>query len=180
FSGDYNNFRSEMLDSSSRLYDFMPDVVIVVPDEQSCRYAGRLTDPVEMQEQAVAAHSSELLALCESVNKRSGADIVLCNFIPPAYFDLGAFRNRTLASEWGFRRAVNLALGRSAPYYVHICDLEFLAYRTGGLAAKDEKAWFETKQLCSPGLQVKLAQEAAQLVRQLKEAPKKVLALDLD
>jgi FkbH-like protein len=114
------------------------------------------------------------------LNHRTGAEIILCNFILPPYADLGPWRAKTLASDWNFRKAVNLALGTRAPNYVHICDLEFLAYRLGGLAARDEKAWFESKQLCSPALQVRLAQEAAHLAAQLKAAPKKVLVLDLD
>lgn len=180
FIGDYNNFRSEMLDAESPLHEFRPQIVIVIPDEQSCKYTGRLTDPIELQRQAVDSHVSELLALCEAVNSRCGASVILCNFIPPPYFDLGPFRARSLGSDWNFRKAVNLELGTRAPYYVHICDLEFLAYRLGGLAAKDEKAWFETKQLCSPALQVQIAREAARMVARLKLAPKKVLALDLD
>ena len=180
FSGDYNNFRSEMLDVESPLYQFQPSVVIVIPDEQSCKYTGRLTDPVALQEQAIAQHCSDLLALCESLHSRTNADIIFCNFILPPYADLGACRSRTLASDWNFRKAVNLALGTRAPSYVHICDLEFLAYRLGGLASKDEKAWFESKQLCSPPLQVRLAQELAHIVAQLRTAPRKLLVLDLD
>ena len=49
---------------------------------------------------------------------------------------LGEFRSRTLTSDWSFRKWVNLELGLSAPPYVHICDLEFLANRKGALAAE--------------------------------------------
>lgn len=178
--GDYNNYRAEILDPSSKLYEFKPDLVIVLPDEQSCRYAGNLTDSPE----AVAAESSrvgsEILHLCSVVREGAGAEIILCNFILPSYIDLGPYRTKSPASDWSFKKAVNSALGFKTPNYVHLCDLEFLAYRLGGLAARDEKSWFESKQICSPTLQVSVAQEIAHLVGSLKKAPKKVLALDLD
>jgi FkbH-like protein len=98
----------------------------------------------------------------------------------PARHDLGAFRARTLGSDWSFRKWVNLELGLAAPPYLHICDWEFLAHRLGGLAAYDERSWFESKQPGSPALLVALAREAAQLILALRRAPKKVLVLDLD
>lgn len=178
--GDYNNYISEILDDSSKLYQFQPDFVLILPEEQSCKYTGRLTDSEEKITNEVNRICSELLQLCSAVKEKTSAEIILCNYILPAYFDLGPFRTKSLASDWNFKKAVNLALGTKAANFVHICDLEFLAYRLGGLAAKDEKAWFESKQLCSPTLQVSLAKEVSHLINSLKKSPKKVLVLDLD
>ncbi len=179
-TGDYNNYRSEIFDGASNLYRFEPDFVIILPDEQSCKYTGRLTDSAEMINSEVARVSSDLLQLCSVIRERTAAEIILCNYILPPYIDLGPYRTKSLASDWNFKKAVNLALGSQSPNFVQICDLEFLAYRLGGLAAKDEKSWFESKQLCSPRLQVALVKEIAHLINSLKKAPKKVLVLDLD
>lgn len=179
-SGDFNNYRAEILDPASFLYDFEPDFVVILPDEKSCRYAGRLTDESDSIKTEIKRASAELLQLCSIARERLKAEIVLCNFMLPAYIDLGAYRTKSLASEWNFKKAVNLELGQNAPDFVHVCDLEFLAYRLGGLAAKDERSWFESKQMCSPPLQVALAKEIAHLIGSLKKAPKKVLVLDLD
>lgn len=179
-SGDFNNYRSEIVDESSKLYRFQPDFVIIFPDERSCKYTGRLTDPAEIVNDEVNRVSSDLLQLCSLVRERSAAEIILCNFILPPYIDLGPYRTKSPASDWNFRKAVNLALGSRSPNFVQICDLEFLAYRLGGLAGKDEKAWFESKQLCSPNLQVAVVKEITHLINSLKKAPKKVLVLDLD
>lgn len=180
WSGDYNNYRSEILDLSSGLYDFKPDFVIVLPDEKSCRYTGLLNDPKEAIEAEVARTRSELLQLCSVVRENTGAEVLLCNLILPSAHDLGPVQSKSLASDWSFKKAVNMELGINAPNYVHICDLEFLAYRLGGLSAKDERAWFESKQLCSPAFQVALAKEIAHIIASLRTTPKKVLALDLD
>jgi FkbH-like protein len=178
--GDFNNYRSEILSESSAVYDFAPDFIVILPDEQSCRYLGDLTDPREIIEAEIDRVSRDLLELCAAARERSGAQIILCNFIPPPTYDLGPLRSKSLGSEWSFKKAVNLRLALETPNYVQICDLEFLAYRIGGLAAKDDRHWFESKQSCSPELQVALAHEVVHLVRLLRSTPKKVLVLDLD
>jgi predicted enzyme involved in methoxymalonyl-ACP biosynthesis len=178
--GDYNNCRAEILETSSSLYDFKPNVIVLVPAEESGRYTGLLTDAEAGPAAEVQRVSKELLELCSIANERTKAEVVLCNYVVPPYFDLGAYRAKRLGSDWNFRKAVNLSLGTKAPAYVHVCDLEFLSYRLGGLLAREEKSWFESKQLYSPALQVGVANEVAHLIRSLKSAPKKVLVLDLD
>ncbi len=180
WSGEFNNYRSEILDGSSTLYEFKPDFLIILPDEHSCTYLGQLNDPKEVVEAEVERTAAALLRLCSVARETAGAEILLCNFILPATNDLGPVQAKSLASEWSFKKSINLALGVSAPNYVHICDLEFLAYRLGGPHAKDDRSWFESKQLCSPELQVALAQEIAHIIISLRTTPKKVLALDLD
>lgn len=179
-TGDFNNYRAEIDDPGSPLYDFGPDLVFVLPDDSTCRYTGRLTDGPERVAEEIESVSNHNLKLCRLMRDRTGAEIILCNFLLPPLFDLGQFSTKAPASEWNFRKAVNLSIAATAPNYVHICDLEFLAYRLGGLEAKDERSWFESKQLLSPDLQVAVAKETAHIVSSLKKAPKKVLVMDLD
>jgi FkbH-like protein len=123
---------------------------------------------------------NSLLDLARTLHERTRAEVILSNFALPARHDLGSYRSRTLGSDWSFRKWVNLELGLSAPPYVHICDLEFLAHRLGGIAAHDPRGWFESKQPGSPALLAELAREVAHLIASLRRAPKKVLVLDLD
>ncbi|MGH9902578.1 MAG: HAD-IIIC family phosphatase, partial [Pyrinomonadaceae bacterium] len=180
FVGEFDTYVTEMLDESGALYGFRPDLVFVIPSEGRCRYEGRLTDARERpQAQAVEA-AGRLLDLCRTFHERTRAEIILANFILPAGFDPGAYRTRTLGSDWNFRKLVNTELGLSAPRFVHVCDMEFLAYRRGALDSRDDRAWFESKQPCAPDLLVDVAKEVAHLASSLRRAPKKVLALDLD
>ena len=179
-TGEFNNFRSEMLGGSAEIEDFKPDVLVVIPDDKTCRYTGRLSDANADVDEEMGRFADDLLELCNAVHTRHGAEIVLCNFVPSPYFDVGEFGARQRASDWNFKRGVNLALAELAPNYVHICDLEFLAYRLGGLNSKDDRSWFESKQAFSPTMQVAVAKEISHIVRSLKTAPKKVLVLDLD
>jgi len=178
--GDYDNYMAEIMDESSELYAFAPQVVLLLPAENRCKYSGRLTDDRATQQAEAVATAEAILDLTRKVNARTGAEVLLANFRLPAGHDLGAYRARTLGSDWSFRKWVNLELGLQSPAFVRICDVEFLAARIGGLQARDPRGWFETKQPGAPALLVALARETAHLIASLKRAPKKVLVLDLD
>jgi FkbH-like protein len=178
--GDYDNYVSEIMDEAGQLYSFAPQVVLLLPAESRCKYSGPLTDARAAQQAEATQTAQAVLDLARKVNAQTGAEVILANFMLPSRHDLGAYRSRTLGSDWAFRKCVNLELGLHAPACVRICDLEFLAARIGGVQAADPRGWFESKQPGSPALLVELAREAAHLIASLKRAPKKVLVLDLD
>lgn len=180
WQGSFDNYISEIMDEASGLYTFAPQVVLLLPSEHRCRYTGSLTDPREAQMAEANRVVKGLLELARQVHEKSQAEVVITNFLLPSGHDLGAYRSRTMGSDWTFRKWVNLELGLSAPSYLHICDLEFLSHRLGGVSSRDERGWFESKQAGSPALLAELAREAARLIGSLRQVPKKVLVLDLD
>ena len=180
FLGDFDNYVAEIMDDAAKLYKFAPELVLLMPAEHRCKYPGKLSDPRDVQTAEANRAVNSLLELARQLHERSRAELIVTNYMLPAGHDLGAFRSRTLGSDWSFRKWVNLELGLNAPPYLHICDMEFLAYRHGGMAARDERAWFESKQPCSPALLPYLAREITHIIGTLRRAPKKVLVLDLD
>jgi FkbH-like protein len=180
FVGDFDNYISEITEPDSPLYHFKPQVVLLLPSLQRCRYSGKLSDPTEQQQTDATAAAQQILALARTLHERTQAEVILANFMLPANHDPGSFRSRTLGSDWNYRKWVNLQMGLNAPAFVHICDLEFLAYRRGGIQSMDESGWFESKQLCSPALLVDFSREVAHLVASLRRPSKKLLILDLD
>ena len=180
WSGSFDNHVSEIMDEQSELYAFAPNVVLIVPDERSCRYQGRLDDPREQQEQAVNDLVAHWTRLCTVVNQRSGAEVILANNRLDPSFDPGPLRYRSLGSDYAFRKYFNTQLGLAAPNFVHICDVEFLANRRGTLQSVDERTWFESKQPYAADFMVDVAREFAHLATHLRATPKKVVVLDLD
>ena len=178
--GDYDNYHAEIMDEGGGLYGFAPEVVLLMPSESRCKYPGKLSDPRERQQAEASQVVESLLGLVRLLHERTRAEVILTNFMLPARHDLGAYRSRTLGSDWSFRKWVNLELGLQAPPFLHLCDTEFLAHRQGGLAARDERGWFESKQPCSAALLPSLAREICHLIASLRRASKKVLVLDLD
>ncbi|UPK32333.1 HAD-IIIC family phosphatase [Bradyrhizobium sp. 186] len=180
FLGGYDNFVSEILDGSSPLYAFKPDLAFILPNASHCRFSGSLLDAVEHQREAAVGAAEHLLNLALTLIERSDAAVILANLALPGDLDLGSFRSRTLVADWSFRKAVNLELGLRAPAGVQICDVEFLSARRGITAAEDARAWYESKQPGSPDFLVDVAQELSHLIASRKQGPKKVLAVDLD
>lgn len=178
--GEFDSYITDIMDPASELYEFKPDVILILPATARCQYRGSLADPVEQQRLEAEAVARELLDLCQSAHEKSGAHIVVCNFGLPPYFDPGPMRSSSLGSDYGFRKYVNMHMGLNRPNAVHICDAEFLANRLGTLKATDERAWFESKQPYSAEMLVHLAREFAEIITSLKRASKKVLVLDLD
>jgi FkbH-like protein len=180
YAGDYDNYTSELSDPASELHAFAPQVVCILPSPRLAQSSRTLLDSrtaIEAEARGIVDH---LLGLCAAAHERSRCEIVLANFPLPGRHDLGAFRGRTLASDWSFRKLVNLELGLRAPAYVRVWDVEFITNRRGALNAVDDRAWFESKQPGSPDLLVDLARELVNVVTTLRRPPKKVLVLDLD
>lgn len=180
FVGEFDNYVSEILEADSPLYSFKPNLVILIPSARRCSASGPLVGATSEQRAQVESQVTSVLDLCGRVHGRTSADVILCNFVPPPYFDPGPFRSRSLGADWTFRRYVNLELGLRAPSEVHLCDLEYLAARRGLLASRDDRAWFESKQLGSPEFIADVARDLSHIVTSLKGGPKKVLVLDLD
>ncbi len=180
FVGEYDNYTSEILDPESPLAAFRPNVTVILPSEARCRFDGPLDSPLAEQRQQVDAAVESILALCRAAHERTSADVIVANHVLPARWDIGSFRTRTLAVDYTFRKAVNLELGLRAPGHTTVCDLEFVATRTGGLGARDSRLWFESKQLFALDFALHVARELAITIRGCRRSPRKVLVLDLD
>jgi FkbH-like protein len=178
--GDYDNYNAEILDAESPLYEFKPDVVLLLPSERRCVYSGPIDSSRSVQEEAARRVAGDLIDLCARINEGSGAEVIVGNFRLPPYFDPGPMRNTSLISDYAFRRFVNSEIGFRLPSYAYICDIEFLSNRRGNLAGVDDRTWFESKQPFAAGLLVDVAREYAHILNQLTRAPKKVVVLDLD
>jgi len=180
FTGDYDNYVSEIVTPDSSLYEFRPDLIFVIPSERKCRYSGGLFDGRDRQEAAARKTAADILALCEMAQNRSGAELILANFRLPSGIDPGPYRGKSAASEWTFRKLVNLELGLSAPSSIQICDVEFLSSRHGTLVSTDQRGWFESKQPYALDFQVLVAREVSHIAASLRGSAKKVVVLDLD
>ncbi|HXI54025.1 MAG TPA: hypothetical protein VNH84_21070, partial [Candidatus Saccharimonadales bacterium] len=178
--GDFDNYVAELTRPDGELRTFKPEVIVVLPGAQRCRYAGPITDPRSKVEAEAMAVADELLRWCQTGHDLTGAEFILANHPLPARDDLGEYRSRTAASDWTFRKLVNLELGLRLPPFGRICDVEFLCHRLGATACADARRWFESKQPGSPLFLVRLARELAWLIRQVRQTPRKVLVTDLD
>jgi FkbH-like protein len=180
FDGLFDNYLAEILAPGGILDSGPLDFILLCPAAQRLPKPSLAEADASVGRKMASEAAREVLALCHKAHERTRAEIILLNFPLPGRQDWGAFRNRTLATDWAFRRAVNLELGLAAPAFVQICDREYLEARLGLEKAEDRRGWFESKQPGSPALLASLATEAARLVTGVRRPMKKVLAVDLD
>ena len=180
FVGEYDNYISEIMEEGSPLYKFRPDVVCFLPSSQRCLYQDSLLDPRDAIQSAARITAEQLIDLTNTLHARTSAEVIVANYPLPARHDLGIFRQKTLASEWNFRKVVNLELGLRLPEFAKICDVEFLTNRRGALESEDPRGWFQSKQPYAASLLVDVAREFVRLILGARVAQKKVLVLDLD
>src|ERR1019366_7925764 len=74
--GDFDNYMSEFVEDSSRVYEFKPDVIVFLPSHRRCQYSGHLFDPRERQESEARGTAAHILDLCRTAHQRPGAGIV--------------------------------------------------------------------------------------------------------
>ena len=178
--GLFDNYTAEILELGGILEAGQLDFILLCPSANRLMKPSLAEGNCAVGREMAVASARELLELCRKAHERTRAEIILVNFPLPCRQDWGSFRNRTMATDWTFRRAVNLELGLTAPAFVRICDREYLEARLGLEKAEDRRGWFESKQPGSPALLAVLAAEVARLVAQVRCPMKKVLVLDLD
>ena len=178
--GLFDNYLAEILEPGGLLDSGPLDFILLCPAAQRLPKPSLAEADASVGRKMASEAAREILALCHKAHERTRAEIMLLNFPLPGRQDWGAFRNRTLATDWAFRRAVNLELGLTAPAFVQICDREYLEARLGLEKAEDRRGWFESKQPGSPALLASLATEAARLIAGARRPMRKVLVVDLD
>lgn len=180
YIGDFDNYTQEILNAESSLYTFHPNAVIIIPNENECKYRGNYLDSFENTQSNAEQTALNLIELTNYLHQRMTADIIITNYMLFAEMDWGRIRSKLSASEWTYRKLINLELGLKAPEYLKICDIEFLSASIGTNFCWDPKNWFQSKQLGSVRFQISLARELAFIGINMKVPCKKVLVLDLD
>ena len=178
--GDYDNYVSEILDPSSKFNAFSPQIVILFPSFERCKYTGNITDCLDAVEKEADQHSKEVLDLCETIFQRHKSNIILGNFPLPNLNDLGPLKAKLPASLWNFRKFVNLKIALNSPFFLHFCDIEFLTSCHGLNRSWNNKQWLETKQPFHSQVLLKISKEISLIIIKLFRSPKKVLVVDAD
>jgi FkbH-like protein len=172
----YGQFEREILDRSSGLYAFNPEVVILAVHEKDVA----LPPLAENPEEAVKIEAHRWTRLWSQLQERTTATIVQHNFaVPPdqVYGSLGA---RLPGSRRRLLRRLNDRLGEEAGSRVGIVDCEALAGRFGFERWFDDRYWHSSKQAVSLDALPTLARETAAVIVGLQGWSRRCLVLDLD
>lgn len=185
YVGEYNQYNQEILDANSGLYDFSPDLLILVTDTRTV--AGEsffrpysLSD-VERKEW-VKTVTSDLVGLVRKAEEGMKGRVLIHNFEVPTQSTLGILENR---QEYGYVKAIqdlNSALAeifRTDPR-VFVLDYELFASKVGKDRIIDYKMYYLGDIRINPQVMPQLCLEYMRYVRPLLSRSKKCLVLDLD
>ncbi len=178
YTGGFSQYQQDVLDPSSNLAAFDPDVVIIAAEWRSLG----LPDESDNPDQVVNTTISMLRTLWTQCRERLGAYVIQHNFETPLADPYG---NLSVALEGGrgrILRRINLGLWMAAKEEpgVAILDLDGVAAAYGKQSWSDPTMWHSAKQYPSTGALPLLVRHQVALLSARFGLNAKCLVLDLD
>jgi len=180
YEADFGVFRQEILDPTSGLYEFRPQVLFLATSWRDLGGAPALHGDPAQTGSLIDAEVDNWLSLWNTAYQRLGCQIIQNNFDAPAWRQLGNFELRHPTSLRRYGAAVNQAFQDRAPPFVTIHDLDELSAQIGRARWGDERFFHHAKIPCDPECLVEYGQSVASLIVALRGLGKKCLVLDLD
>ncbi len=176
YEAEYGMVHQEVLDPSSGLRRFRPDIVILATSWRDANLPPLSPDPDAAVESAVAP----LLGLWRVIRDEMRAHAVQHNFDVPLVDSYGHLGASLPGGRGRLLRRANHALLDAAGTGVSILDFDGVAAEFGKAAWSDEGLWYRAKQHPAPAAIPLLVDHYMMHVRAVLGLTKKVLVLDLD
>ncbi|MDP8957903.1 MAG: HAD-IIIC family phosphatase [Actinomycetota bacterium] len=176
YQPDYGQYRQEIIDGRSRLYEFEPDFVIIAPHEGDLALPKFSQDP----EEDVAVELSRWESLWRLVQERLRGRVIQHNFAIRPEQAMGHLGARLPGSRYVMTQMLNARLGQAAGSNVSILDCERLSSLFGKLRWFDDRYWYLSKQAVALDALPMLARHTVALLAAELGLSRKCLVLDLD
>jgi len=176
----FDSWRQEIVDKSSGLYSFKPDVVWLFLTARDlkidCIEICQGADPLTWVNQKVG----EVAGLVQHLRLNCSSLIVLNNAEPTSVRVFGNLEASLPSSRAFLTRSYNLNLARAIPEGAVIFDLDFCATRLGLEKWEDPRLWLHSKHPFSFAAHCVVAFAASKLLTSFRGRSKKCLVVDLD
>ncbi len=176
YEAEYGQVHQEVLDPSSGLRAFGPDIVLLATSWRDARLSAVSGDP----EAAVAAAIEPLVSLWRVIRNEMRAHVLQHNFDIPAVDSYGHLARALPGGRARVLQRANLALLDAAGPGVSIVDVEAVAAGVGKGVWVDEGLWHRARQHPAPAALPALVDAVMAQVRAVLGLTRKVLVLDLD
>ena len=180
FRADFNSYVSELLDATGNAATFRPNVAVVLVTPFNIADWPVVSDSQEVVQALADRLCDHWLGLCEKFHGYTNCEIVLSNLHLLATRATGNYGTKLPGDANSFLRRINLALGRKAPAYVHIFDIETLSATYGIANWFDPRFWHFAKQPVSFACMVPFVRNLASIIGAIYGRTAKCLVLDLD
>jgi FkbH-like protein len=187
YIGAYNQYNQEILDKSSDLYDFNPDLVFLLLDTRTVSGELYFQTSSEANEEVLRAWTNTTIKTITSLvtqleQNASKAKIIVNNLEVPTYSPLGIIENKQSYSLKRSIEEVNFGLAeafRNDPR-AFVFDYEEFASKVGKNNSVDYKMYYLGDMRINPQVIPNLCDEYIPFIRALLSMVKKCLVLDLD
>ena len=180
YEADYGVFRQEILDPSSGLYEFAPQIVLLATSWRDLAQRPKLTARIGELMHVVEAEQRDWSVLWTVLHKRLGCQVIQNNCVLPSWRSLNNHELRQPGSLHRYLAATNLHLNAVAPPFVTIHDVESIASTFGKRNWDDPRFVHQAKLPCAPEYLFEYAHSLASVIGAQLGCAKKCLVLDLD
>ena len=180
FQSEYDTLYQAVLDSSSALYTFRPDVIWLFTNyrDLDLRVVPGAGDPAVAA--AVDGAISRIKTLWSAIRANCDAHIIQNNADMPLERTFGHFEAQAPWSRTNLLRRFNVALAASYETSLSVFDLDHVAALHGRRNWTDERYWFHSKHAFSLDAAGIVAHYGARLIAASRGLSRKCLVLDLD
>lgn len=180
FQAEYNTIHSSILDVSGKLYEFQPEITMILPQGRDHELAEMPAATYDEMDQKIKAAVAQWVGLWNVLQSQSESHIIQSNADIPPVRVFGNYDAQTPHGLIHALRSYNLELARAARPGVTIFDMEYLSSWYGKDKWYDERYWYHSKHAFAPDATGLVAYQGAALVAALRGRAKKCLVLDLD
>jgi FkbH-like protein len=173
----FDTIEANVLDHSSALYAFEPDIVWFLTTARDVTVAVASEGEVEG---AVDVAVRRMVKLWEAVQSHIDCTVLQNNAEIPQFDGFGNFAGQTRGSRRNLLRRYNLRLADSAPNGVVILDWEHLSAVYGKHRWVDKRYWYHSKHAFSVDSYGQVAFQVARVIAAVRGLAKKCIVLDLD
>lgn len=181
YEGDYDGIKMDVLDDTSDLYAFDPEIVVLLPDYRDVKDFPALFSTLETVSEYISAHYEEVQNIWRHIHEKLfNAQIVTANYVVPIERSLGNLEVNYSFSRQIVLQELNLKMSREHPVYVTLIDLEYQAALTGKLRWFDESGYMLNKTPFALAETGRVAELFAKVIEAYWGKVKKCLVVDLD
>jgi FkbH-like protein len=180
YESAYGTAELEILDPTSGLYEFRPDVVLLAHSVFALR--DRYYTFTGDRSRFVADQMETFGSLWAAFRSRSSAAIIQTNFVVPDERLFGSYDHRVGASFASAVTQLNQSLADSALQQsdLFLCDIDYVAAYHGRKQWLDEKMWLLAKTFCAFEYLPHAVKSAVDIILSLNGRSVKCVVLDLD
>jgi FkbH-like protein len=180
FQSDYDTLYQVVLDRTSALYKFRPDVIWLFTNYRDVDFAVAPGAGEQAVAAAVEEAVSRVKALWSAIRANCAAHIIQNNADMPLERTFGHFEAQAPWSRANLLRRFNVALAACHETGLSVFDLDHVAAMHGRRNWLDERYWFHSKHAFSLDAAGLVAHYGARLIAAARGLSRKCLVLDLD